>query len=119
MTTPTRHLWEYDHPYYCVEGNYLQSGYANRWGSWKEFDDDSRLATLDLDQNFLFRWDWRRNDGEHVLQLFFVSQRRAVNYSHTVAVTEADEPAVRAFLTRCAQNMRDTWEPFLDAPGAL
>ena len=47
-----------------------------------------------------------------------VQQRfRAVNGDHPV--TEADEPAIRAFLTECAQAMRATWEPLLDEPAAV
>lgn len=60
------HLWEYDHPYYCHEGNYLHVPYQNpeitvhkvlpSWEAFKGGDDSYYDA--DRDQNLLFRWDW-------------------------------------------------------------
>ncbi|WP_228974998.1 hypothetical protein [Streptomyces sp. DH12] len=118
-------LWDVDHPYYCAEGNHFKTGQHTRWPSWQEFA-ETLFVTGDRDLSLLFRWDWHRPDpddyepGEQVpadtLLLFFVIQRKGFNCSHAIAVTEADEPAVRAFLTECAETMRATWEPLLGSP---
>ena len=41
-------------------------------------------------------------------------QRKAMPFSHIIAVTEADEPAVREWLTKKAAHMRTLWAPLLD-----
>lgn len=120
MTSTVRHLWEYDHPYYCAEGNFFKSGQHTLFASWQEFTEGTVFVTGDRDLNFLFRWDWHKPghhdwDGPEYLLLFFVLQRKSFNCSVQIAVTEADEPAVRAFLAEAAAAMRATWEPVLDA----
>lgn len=119
MSEQPSHLWEIDHPYYCAEGNYFKRGQHALWSSWKDFKGETFYVTGDRDQNLLFRWDWRKPgfcdwDGEEYLLLFFVLQRKGFNCSHQITVTEADEPAIRAWLAECAQTMRATWEPLLD-----
>ena len=134
------HLWEYDHPYYCSQGNYFRNGLHEAFGSWEDFAQPAGfvqgipsgnvLYDFDDDLNFLFRWDWIRPDPSDykyeleedpefqipgdTLLLFFMAQRKGRNFSAEVSVTEADEPAVRAWLTRKAKYMRKMWEPFLD-----
>lgn len=121
-----QHLWEIDHPYYCSEGSYWVPG--TRWhevhadySSWADFMDE--WGGNDSDLNLLFRWDWQRSDpsdyqdDEDVpgdqLHLFYMMQRKARNMSVYVVVTEADEPAVREWLTTKADHMRKLWEPLL------
>lgn len=136
------HLWEIDHPYYCNEGNYFKAGYHTVYESWADFAQPSgafeetflggkgnALYDYDDDLNYLWRWDWKRpdpedyeweaeNDPEFVmpgdtLYLFFMLQRKAYNVSVEIAVTEADEPAVREWLAKKAAHVARTWEPFL------
>ena len=130
-----RHLWEIDHPYYCNEGCYYTSGAQfhevhQELDSWADFINGWGLA--DEDYNLLFRWDWRRSspvDYQYeldedpnfelpgdVLHLFYMLQRKAKPMSVFVKVTEADEPAVLAFLQGKARHMRNLWEPLLDTP---
>ena len=52
-----------------------------------------------------------------VLNLFFIAQRKARCFSASVEVTEADEPAVRAWLAKKAEHMRQVWEPLLNPKG--
>lgn len=116
------HLWEVDHPYYCAEGNYFKTGQHEHHASWQDFTAETSFVDGDRDLNFLIRWDWRKPgfhdwDGTEYLLLFFVLQRKAWLLSKQIAVTEADEPAVRAFLEDCARTMRDTWAPILDGAG--
>jgi hypothetical protein len=126
--TSARHLWEIDHPYYCTEGNYYarpDQGLHTRYDSWAEFIAD--WGNTDPDMNLVFRWDWNRSDpqdyepyGEEVpadtLQVFWVLQRKAILRSTECTVTEADEPAVRAWLAERAATIRAIWEPILSAP---
>lgn len=121
---PTPHLWEYDHPYYCQEGNYFKTGQHEHFASWQDFTAETCFVDGDRDMNLLIRWDWRKPgfhdwDGEEYLLLFFVLQRKAWLLSKQITVTEADEPAVRAFLEDCAATMRATWEPLLAAAPAV
>lgn len=126
------HLWEYGHPYYASSGCYFVPG--NRWDevhsvweSWKDFYE--AWGNNDPDLNLLYRWDWRRPDPDDyefeleenpdfempgdTLRLYFMLQRKAKPFSHEVAVTEADEPAVREWLTERAKTIQAIWEPIL------
>lgn len=130
MTTPETvvPLWETDHPYYCTEGNYYRNGNHFTYDSWADFH--AEWGELDPDMNLVFRWDWQRADpadyayelehGEELppdtLQVFWVLQRKAILRSTECAITEADEPAVRAWLTERAAHMRLLWKPLLPAP---
>lgn len=116
-------LWEHHHPYYCTTGNFYTS-----YDSWADFHAD--WGNLDPDMNLVFRWDWKRadpddyepdDDGitrvpEDTLQVFWVLQRKAILRSTECVVTEADEPAVRAWLAERAKTIRAIWEPLLDVP---
>jgi hypothetical protein len=125
MTTAPR-LWEVDHPYYCTEGNYFKNGQHLTYASWTEFH--AEWGHLDDNLNVVFRWDWKTPDptdydedeGEEVppvtLNLYWVLQRKAILRSTECPVTEADEPAIREWLTRKANYVRAIWEPLLDAP---
>lgn len=122
MTTPDRRLWEYDHPYYCAEGNCYKPDHHERYESWADFTEQLWFSG-DRDLNLLFRWDWKsprrypdpddRSDLPDFLLLFFVQQRKARQYSVEITVTDEDEPAVRKFLIECAATMRAVWEPLL------
>jgi hypothetical protein len=126
-----QHLWEIDHPYYCTEGNYFVPGTRwhevhNEYDSWAEFFED--WGSTDEDMNLVFRWDWKRSDpqdyepyGEEVpgdkLHVYWVLQRKAILRSTVCVVTEADEPAVRAWLVERAQTIAAIWEPITVATG--
>lgn len=114
----TKHLWEIDHPYYCNEGNYYASGEqpTASYDSWEEFF--SAEGDADFDMNLLFRWDWRKADPEEknwgnkhdVLLLFWMGQRKGLYRWTEVQVTDADEPAVREWLTERWKHMQLLWE---------
>lgn len=124
-------LWEINHPYYCTEGNYFVPG--TRWGevhseyaSWAEFLAD--WGGTDHDMNLVFRWDWQRADPQDyaddeevpvdTLAVYWVLQRKAILRSTACIVTEADEPAVRAWLAERAETIAAIWEPIkLSAAG--
>jgi hypothetical protein len=119
-----RHLWEIDHPYYCHEGNFFVPGTRydevhNEYGSWAEFY--AAWGDSDEDMNLVFRWDWKRDSGEYLeegeeaepdkLWVYWVLQRKAILRSTECVVTEADEPAVRAWLAERAKTITAIWEP--------
>ncbi|MFI8448211.1 hypothetical protein [Streptomyces erythrochromogenes] len=126
MSQQPAHLWDVDHPYYCAEGNYFKPGQHTPFESWADFT-DTTFHSGDRDLNLLIRWDWKAwsrepdqdpdEPAKDELLLFFVLQRKAWLCSVGIAITDEDEPAVRAWLTECAQTMRATWEPLLDGPG--
>lgn len=134
ITAPAKRLWEIDHPYYCNEGSYYASGSSlhdvhQTHDSWADFLAEWEHA--DLDMNLIFRWDWDRANPEDyryeldenpafeipgdTLKIFYFMQRKARNLSVYVSVTEADDPAVREWLTVRAEHMRTLWEPLLEA----
>lgn len=118
----THHLWEYDHPFYADKGNYYKIDHHSHFDSWQEFT-STTFYDGDRDMNLLYRWDWisprrhpdplLRGPGEDYLLLFFILQRKAICCSAEIAVADADEPAVRAWLEECAAAMRATWDPLL------
>ena len=132
MTTPR--LWEVDHPYHCAEGNYFATGQHLTYASWAEFH--AEWGDLDDDYNAVFRWDWEtpdpadycppdcdgHDDGDcdqppgPSLYVYWVLQRKAILRSTECPVTEADEPAVREWLTRKARYVTAIWSPLLNAP---
>ena len=105
------HLWEHKHRYYCNEGNYYERGEHVEYGTFAVFLEAN--CNIDLDYNLLFRWDWRKEESGDRLYLFWMSQRKARNFSMSVRVTEADEPAVRAFLQRAADHLFALWAPIV------
>lgn len=136
--TETKHLWECDHPYHCSEGSYFFSPMRHincvvheEFSSWAEFKSGGWFNS-DRDLNLLFRWDWQAwhlefpddypdEDGRtehHVLQLYFMLQRKARNQSVHVIVTPEDEPEIRAWLTECAKTVSAIWAPILDPSAA-
>ena len=124
QSSQTPHLWETDHPYYCTEGNYFVPGTRwhevhNEYDSWAEFLEE--WGSADEDMNLVFRWDWKRDSGEYLeegeepepdkLHVYWVLQRKAILRSTVCVVTEADEPAVRAWLAERARTIAAIWEP--------
>lgn len=117
------HLWETDHPYYCATGNYYAPGLHTEYDSWASFFE--HWGSLDPDLNLVFRWDWNRSDPddyepdddgatrvpEDTLTVFWVLQRKAILRSTSCVVTEADEPAVRAWLAKRAEVLALMWAP--------
>jgi hypothetical protein len=120
-----RHLWEYDHPYYCGEATWYCGADGtfdhHRWSSWREFRHGTVFVDGDRDQNLLIRWDWlswrrhpdpsRRSDQPDELCLYFVIQRKPILCSHYIEVTDEDEPEVRMWLEECARTIGQIWEP--------
>lgn len=121
MTEAVKHLWDYGHPYYCAEGNWFKTGQHALFESWREFTEETTFFNGDREQNLLIRWDWKswqpnptlRADDPDELTMHFVLQRKALLCSVGIAVTDADEPAVREFLTDCARTIVATWEPMI------
>lgn len=120
----TTHLWEIEHSYYCNESNWFQNGCNHKFDSFADFFED--CGNIDLDYNLLFRWDWLKADEEDeesergdILNLFLMQQRKGVYFSYTIKVTEADEPAVRAFLQRAFNHLASLWLPILFEPNNM
>ncbi|MEV6403984.1 hypothetical protein AB0M58_13700 [Streptomyces bobili] len=126
--TGTRRLWEINHPSSCHEGNFYAppgKGLHTAYDSWSEFHD--KWGPGGPDRAHVFRWDWERDTGEYLeedespgpdlLKVYWVLQSTAILGSTQVVVTEADEPAVRAWLAERSQHVRALWEPFLEDPG--
>jgi hypothetical protein len=108
--TPEKHLWEYDHPYYCNDYNFRarrDEGGHEDFESWADF-----IATWgdsDPELNLVFRWDWMKPGDK--LYLFVVLQRKGDFWALEINVTDDDEPAVRAWLAERAKHLAAVWEP--------
>ena len=110
----TLRLWEVKHPYYAEEGNYAMKDCHVEYGSWADFVEEE--GDSDLDYNLVYRWDWRLPDADdeepcEVLKIYFMGQRKALCRSVEVAVTKADEEAVRAYLLPRWEKLRELWAP--------
>lgn len=117
------HLWEVDHPYYCNQGNYYARGNEQpfaKYSSWAAFTDEQ--GESDFDMNLVFRWDWRKADpdGEKwgnktdELQIFFMGQRKGLYRWVEIEVSDTDEPAVKAWLSRRWDYLKLLWEGVSD-----
>lgn len=109
------HLWEFEHPYYCTEGNFYQNGCHDEYYSWAAFMAD--WGDVDFDYNLPWRWDWQSPteefpDQEHRLDVFWMLQRKAICRSTSVKVSPEDEPAVREWLAERWEGIKSIWAPF-------
>ena len=108
---PTKSL-EVQHSYYCSSESYTENGAGERYDSWGAFFES--YADSDKDYNFLFRWDWVRDEDDPndiTLRLFFVLQRKGRFWPVVVKVLAEDEPAVQKFLQPYWEHLRDLWAP--------
>jgi hypothetical protein len=113
-------LWECKHPYYCNEMNFFanaQTGGPWEFGSWRGFF--AEYGDSDPDYNLVFRFDWKAPDADaerehHLLQVFFVGQRKGNFWCCLVRVTEADEPAARNWLAGRYRHLLKLWTPFAE-----
>ena len=113
--TESPHLWEVEHPYYCNESNHFATGWNVQWATWAEFYEG--MGSSDPDLNLLFRWDWKKYEADEdgpahdVLQTFWVMQRKGIFTCHEIRITEANEPAVRAWLAERYLYLLRLWTP--------
>ena len=111
------HLWEVKHPYYCADSNYYARGDQQpvvEYASWSDFLDSE--GTSDFDMNLLFRFDWIKADLEDErpkdkLYLFWMGQRKGLYRWSEIAIKDADEDAVRAWLQPRFDHLKKLWEP--------
>lgn len=114
---PAQHLWEIKHPYYCNDGNYFaRESTETKYASWADFLAEE--GDSDFDMNLVFRWDWRKADPEEKdwgnptdeLKLYWMGQRKGLYRYSTIEVTDADESAIKAWLTQRWNHMMRLWE---------
>ena len=100
-----KHLWEYEHPYYCESSDSYQSSYSSF--------DEYLISNSDVDDdlNFLFRWDWITSKIGNTLELYYILQRKAIIMKDIVRVEKIDEDSVRMFLESKMKYMKRMWEP--------
>lgn len=123
------HLWEAQHPYYASDTEFhTRPAEHARFDSWAEFVEN--FGDADFDYNLVFRWDWKRFDPENYtiedlpppelrrdeLWVYFVMQRKGFYWPVRAYVTEADEPAVRAWLAERGAYLSRVWEPLAVSP---
>lgn len=123
------HLWEAKHPYYAQEGNYYSNECHITFGTWAEFI--AAEGDADMDLNLIYRWDWQRPEDDNgkklrlnpdpyyrdmTLKLFYIGQRKALARSVNVSVCQADEPAVRKWLTPRLSRLLKLWAPLAAPP---
>jgi len=128
MNSPTKHLWECNHDYYCSQSNFFAPGNQQPFTSYRslaEFLDEE--ADADMDWNLLFRWDWREEDPETSkcnysgddyyrngrLLLFFMGQRKGLYRWVEVQVCRADEAEVIKYLMPRWAHLQKLWAPLL------
>ena len=109
-------LWALDHPYIGPQGNYYRSTAESHkdFECWTSFFDE--FGDSDLDYNFVYRWDWTKEDPSSLngtLSVFFVGQRKGTLWSVDVAVHDLDQPDVLVWLATRWEHMQKMWMPFV------
>lgn len=99
-----------DHPYHCAD-----MGGGQEFDSWQDFLDE--WGEADEDYNALVRWDWDAPEygPREAITLHFLQQRKAIIFTVTVTVSDADEPQVRAYLEEKWAYIRKLWAPISGA----
>jgi len=108
----TQKLWETKHPYHCSES-------GDDFQSWQDFIDEWDDA--DADMNLLFRFDfldnedyqeeWQLFEGERLIRLNYIHQRKGYVSTQTVRVRERDESAIRLWLQQRFEYLKTLWTP--------
>ena len=65
-----------EHPYYCNESNYYSNDAYMTYDSWKDFVRSWEPLKMDVDMNYIFRFDIQNYDDKFWLQLFIIHQRK-------------------------------------------
>lgn len=136
VSEPVVHLWEPKHDFYGPErpgfGRREEYGpYINAFDSWAAFEEEGMYHSAS-GLNFLYRWDWHAWHLEFPddypdeaglterweLELFWMMPRKGIMARSVIAVTPADEPAVRAWLEPHWAYMRNLWAPLSVPVGA-
>lgn len=109
-------LYEANHPYYCSEGNYYNNDCHTTWETWDDFIEV--WGGVDKDYNLIWRWDWHEGEdyelkeGECILRVHMVLQRKASLISHDISVRRDEEFVIREFLESYWEIMKKMWSPF-------
>ena len=101
---------ETNHPYYCEDNNYYNNNQIS-YDSWKEFKTTWALETLDLDYNYLFRFDIKIDHEERklYLHLYFIQQRKGNFQPVIVQIKKEDMPEIDTFLLKCKKHLLEHW----------
>lgn len=112
----SKHLWDYEHPYYMSEGCYYQSECLEHFDSFDEFLES--WSDDDVDLNRIHRWDFDSVDEEvknvHQITFYYVMQRKGYTYSVSVDIKPEDELAIKNFLKPHAELNKKLWQGVLD-----
>ncbi len=108
----SKYLWEVDHAYYCSEE-------GEDYQSWQDFLDE--WETADKDMNLLFRFDFldtegyqedfEFSDGDKLLRLNYLHQRKGYVSTQTVKVHESQESIIRTWLQERCDYLKSLWKP--------
>ena len=115
-----RHLWEYEHPYYCHDNNYFSNKCSRTFNSWKEFLAEE--GESDLNMNLVFRFDCKPvtdDNGDYlpvdtngfILSLFIIGQRKGLFRTVAVKAKCEDEQSIIAYLKPRLAKLKSLWKP--------
>ena len=93
------------HEFFCHHG-----GNPLRFRKWSDFTN----TFTDPVQNLVFRWDWCYGT---TLRIFMVQQRKGRVICAQIAISERDEPKVRAWLQERLQVLVSVWSPLTVGTG--
>ena len=103
---------ETKHSYYCNDENYYQN-ISQDFKSWEEFKEEWEIETLDIDMNFVFRFDITNNENHKTkkrLDLFFMQQRKGIFLPVRVMIKEKDMQEVSGFLNNHFEYFKNLWK---------
>lgn len=101
-----------NHSYYCNGENYFKN-ISQEFNSWQEFANDWGIDTIDIDMNYVFRFDIEDvedNATVKMLKLFFIQQRKGVFYPIRIFIVENNMQDVTEFLHKNLEYSKKLWK---------
>lgn len=114
-------LLDVDHRFYCLDVNRHCPKHHQEFDSWSDFMDE--WEDVDMDLNFVFRWDISQPlyEGDlRSLHLFVIQQRIGAFMPVVINnIDDSDEPSIKAWLSDRWNDIREIWEPFSNEAKSL
>lgn len=107
-TSNNIHLWDEDHQSYGFsELNYYSADPPRRFESFDEFLEE--WGEADDDMNYVVNWRWTKYDGEELLTVLFILQRKGIYRPVEIEVTHDDEFRVKEYLKSKWEYIEQVW----------
>ena len=106
-------LKETEHSYYCEDNNFYYNNNLSYQG-WKEFKEDWGINNLDIDMNYIFRFDIvKTSRNRYDLKLYFMHQRKGKFQPLVITnIKKEDMEEITEFLKEHYNYGLELWKEF-------